>query len=68
MYIANNLGFVIFGFPVLPLLSYGNAALLTDSFLIGLMLSVFRNGDVVRDPIIAPKRIPRIKITMERLL
>lgn len=67
MYIVNNLGFVSFGFPVLPLLSYGNAALLVDSFLIGLMLSVFRNDDVVRDPVIAPKRIPRIRITMERL-
>jgi len=67
IYIANNLGFVTFGFPVLPLLSYGNAALLIDSFLIGLMLSVFRNDDIVRDPIIAPKKIPRIKITMERL-
>lgn len=67
LYIVNNLGMVWGGFAILPLLSYGNAALLIDSFLIGLMLSVFRNDDIVRDPIIAPKRIPRIKITMERL-
>lgn len=67
IYIANNLGLLTFGFPVLPLLSYGNAALVANSFLIGIMLSVFRNDDIVRDPTIAPKRMLRIKITMERL-
>jgi len=33
----------------LPLISYGGRALVTNMFLIGLMLSVFRTGDLVRD-------------------
>lgn len=33
----------------LPLFSRGNIALMINLVLIGLMLSVFRNGDIVKD-------------------
>ncbi len=49
VYIASNLGFMLF-FPLsLPLISYGKMALVTNMFLIGLLLSVFRTGTLVRD-------------------
>jgi hypothetical protein len=35
--------------------------------LIGLMLSVFRTDDIVRDIAIKPKEIPRFKISFERI-
>ncbi len=44
-----------------------NRALLIHSFLIGLMLSVFRARDIARDTAIEPKTIPRFKITLERI-
>ena len=65
-YIANNISLGAFSTTSLLLLSFGNTPLLIDSFLIGLMLSVFRNNDIVRDTTVAPKMIPRIKISMER--
>jgi cell division protein FtsW (lipid II flippase) len=67
LYIVGNLGAPILGFLALPLLSFSNAALVLDSFLIGLMLSVFRTNDIVRDVAVAPKTILRFKITFERV-
>jgi len=49
IYIAINLGFIFFSPVSLPLISYGGRALVTNMFLIGLLLSVFRTGDLVRD-------------------
>lgn len=49
IYVVVNLGFTMFASISLPLISYGNAALVTNAFLIGLMLSVFRTGDLVCD-------------------
>lgn len=66
IYIFNNL-FGYFSLAVLPLLSFGNAELLVDSFLIGLMLSVFRTNDVVTDAVIEPRAVPRFRIRFERL-
>lgn len=50
-YIASNLGYNLFSVLSLPLVSYGNTALLINMALIGIMLSVFRNGDIVKDKI-----------------
>ena len=49
VYIAVNLGLTYISHISLPLLSYGNAALVTNLGLIGVLLSVFRTGHVVRE-------------------
>lgn len=49
VYIVSNLGILLFSPLSLPLVSYGKMALVTNAFLIGLLLSVFRTGDLVRD-------------------
>ena len=47
---ASNLGFPSFVIRSgLPLISYGNIALIINMSLIGIMLSVFKSGDAVRD-------------------
>ena len=48
-YVFFNLGINLFGCISLPLLSYGNTALVVNMALIGVMLSVFRTGPLVRD-------------------
>lgn len=48
-YTVYNLGFVLMGPLSLPLLSFGGVALAVNLGLIGLMLSVFRCGDMARD-------------------
>lgn len=48
-YVAYNLGFQLFAPISLPLISYGNAAMVLNLGLLGLMFSVFRNGDTVED-------------------
>ncbi len=57
-YIIANLGY---GVPVslsLPLISYGNTSLFINSALIGIMLSVFRTGEIHSDTILKnPKPI-----------
>ena len=47
-YIAANPGFELTAPIFLPLISYGNIATIINLFLIGLMLSVFRTGDIVK--------------------
>lgn len=48
-YVLANLGIQL-GAPIsLPLLSYGNMATVINLALIGIMLSVFRTGDMVKD-------------------
>ncbi len=48
-YVVYNLGFFFITPISLPLISYGNTAMIINLVLIGFMLSVFRTGDVVRD-------------------
>jgi cell division protein FtsW (lipid II flippase) len=55
-YIMNNLGFGLLASLSLPLVSYGNTALVINSALIGFMLSVFRTGDVIKDSLKAHTR------------
>jgi cell division protein FtsW (lipid II flippase) len=48
-YVVYNLGFLLAAPISLPLISYGNTAMVINLVLIGFMLSVFRTGDVVAD-------------------
>lgn len=48
-YVFYNFGFGLLGPLSLPLFSYGNTALVINLALIGLMLSVFRCGDIAKD-------------------
>jgi cell division protein FtsW (lipid II flippase) len=49
LYMATNLGYGLLTALSLPLVSYGKAALFLNAGLIGVMLSVFRTGEVIRD-------------------
>ena len=49
LYLAANLGFLLLSSLSLPLISYGRAAMAVNMLLIGLLLSVFRTGALVRD-------------------
>jgi cell division protein FtsW (lipid II flippase) len=49
VYFLANLGFLLLSPLSLPLISYGGQALVVNMFMIGLLLSVFRTGSVVRD-------------------
>jgi cell division protein FtsW (lipid II flippase) len=49
VYIASNLGLLLLSPLSLPLISYGEMPLIINMFLIGLLLSVFRTGTLVRD-------------------
>ncbi len=51
IYVAYNLGLNLIEGIALPLVSYGNTALVIDMALIGIMLSTFRTGSLVRDDI-----------------
>lgn len=48
IYVVFNLGFQLISPLSLPLISYGNTATVINLGLIGLMLSVFRTGDMVK--------------------
>jgi len=48
-YVIVNLGFPIIAPISLPLISYGNTATIINLTLIGMMLSVFRTGDIIKD-------------------
>ncbi|MBE5967689.1 MAG: FtsW/RodA/SpoVE family cell cycle protein [Lachnospiraceae bacterium] len=49
LYIASNLGYGLLSTLSLPLVSYGKTALFLNAGLIGIMLSVFRTGDIIQD-------------------
>ncbi len=61
-YILSNLGFPFFKPLFFPFLSYGGKALIINLFLTGLLLSVFRTGEFVRDDFatVPAKQIPLI--------
>ena len=58
-YVAFNFGFAFFAPLSLPLLSYGNTAMVINLGLIGFMLSVFRTGNIINDGEISQVR-PRL--------
>lgn len=49
IYVVYDLGICFISGIALPLVSYGNVALIIDMALIGIMLSVFRTGSLVHD-------------------
>ena len=52
IYIAYNLGFQLMAPLTLPLISYGGTGLIINMFLIGIMLSVFKWGNLVNDNVL----------------
>lgn len=52
IYIGYNLGFQLIAPLTLPLISYGGMGVLINMFLIGIMLSVFKWGNLVNDNVI----------------
>ncbi len=64
LYLLLNFGVYLVGDLCLPLVSYGNTALVLDMALIGIMLSTFRTGSLVRDnaSVVHGRKVwPRIK-------
>jgi cell division protein FtsW (lipid II flippase) len=51
LYVVNNLGFQLFSPLTLPLISYSGTATIINMILIGIMLSVFKSGYLVRENI-----------------
>ncbi|PKM86240.1 MAG: FtsW/RodA/SpoVE family cell cycle protein [Firmicutes bacterium HGW-Firmicutes-12] len=56
LYVAYNLGFQLFSPLTLPLISYGGTATVINMIHIGILLSVLKSGDLVRDNIIIDER------------
>jgi hypothetical protein len=61
IYIAANLGFMLFAPLSLPLLSHGGILLILDVFLLGLLLSLIRTDDLAKDRLKANERAPTPK-------
>src|SRR5699024_6637076 len=55
LYTISNLGFPLIGSITLPFISYSGMSTIVNMILIGVMLSVFRTGDVVRDRVLKSK-------------
>ncbi len=55
IYIAYNLGFQLIAPLTLPLISYGGTGIIINMFLIGIMLSVFKWGNLVNDNVLVSK-------------
>ncbi|MDD4781599.1 MAG: FtsW/RodA/SpoVE family cell cycle protein, partial [Tissierellia bacterium] len=49
VYVAYNLGFQLLSPLTLPFISYGGTSMIINMFLIGILLSVFNLGDLIRD-------------------
>ena len=66
LYIVANMGFLLFSPLSLPLISYGGGALVVNMALIGLLLSVYRTGDLVKDKPENPRSLPNSFIQYEK--
>ncbi|MGB4311908.1 MAG: FtsW/RodA/SpoVE family cell cycle protein, partial [Natronincolaceae bacterium] len=53
-YVINNLGFSII-ISTLPFISYSGMSVIINMALIGIMLSVFKSGDIVKDELLLQK-------------
>lgn len=49
-YIMDNVGYGLVASLSMPFISYGNSSLFIHAALTGFMLSIFRTGEIVRDP------------------
>lgn len=58
-YFACNLGFNLIHFEGIPLFSYCGKLMIPDMFVVGLVLSVFRNESIARDSSIAERQCLR---------
>ena len=58
-YVTANLGLQLLLPISLPLISYGNIAAMINLTLIGIMLSMFRTGDIIKDKDINPQSIKK---------
>lgn len=56
LYTITNLGFPVIGSLTLPFISYSGMSTIINMSLIGVMLSAFRTGDIVRDNSITSKQ------------
>lgn len=54
LYIITNLGLPVIGSLTLPFISYSGMSTIVNMFLIGIMLSVFKSGDAVKDILMLP--------------
>jgi len=64
LYCTYNLGFLLVHGISLPLVSYGNTALVLNLALIGVMLSVFRTGSLA-EPVSSSPRSPSHRIRLQ---
>ncbi len=56
LYVISNLGFPVIT-STLPFISYSGMSIIINMTLIGIMLSVFKSGDIVRDELLLQKTI-----------
>lgn len=54
LYVITNLGLPIMGSLTLPFISYSGMSTIVNMTLIGIMLSVFKSGDIVKDSLLLP--------------
>ncbi|MCI5479806.1 MAG: permease prefix domain 1-containing protein [Lachnospiraceae bacterium] len=65
VYVMYNMGYTFFSPMYLPFFSCAGTGTISLYLLIGLVLSVYRNTNLVKDP--PPKRIPRYRLRLERI-
>ncbi len=53
-YVITNLGLPIMGSLTLPFISYSGMSTIVNMTLIGIMLSVFKSGDILKDSLLLP--------------
>ena len=66
LYIVPNMGILLFAPLSLPLISYGGGALVANMLLIGLLLSVYRTGALIKDKTESPRLLPNRFIQYEQ--
>lgn len=54
LYVLSNLGVLNLSFSVLPFVSYGSVSNLINFALLGVLLSIFRNEEIMEDKITKP--------------
>lgn len=66
VYILANLGIRIVAQVVLPFVSYGGTGLLINFLILGIMMSVFRNKDILKEVPCKAKEVPHmVKVTIK---
>lgn len=68
LFVVYNLGFQLITPLVLPFVSYGGNATITNMFLVGMMLSVFRTGDLMIEKNIASEKSKLFEYTEGKII